>query len=330
MMQGPHARMLVFGRPAGARADSRRMDQGCRAKARAEAEVFAGGDVDSRGNAEVSSIYTRPGLTSTMFLRREGLLSPLGVVALSNRVSAGIGVVARNRGVRSRYGRGRAVEAVVFDLDGVLLDSEAAWDDARREVAATHGGGWRPESTRVMQGMSSREWSRYLYEELGTRLDPAHISSRVVDAMERRYHACLPLLPGALEAVERLAAAWRLGLASSSNRELIDLALAMSGMAPFFTATVSSEEVPRGKPAPDVYLEATKRLGVRPSAAVAIEDSSNGLLAAHTAGLGVIAVPNPRWPPSAEGLGVADVVVATLDDVSPRLIREAWGPTSRA
>ena len=172
------------------------------------------------------------------------------------------------------------IEAVVFDLDGVLIDSEQVWDEARQGLAEERGGRWSENASRDMMGMSSLEWSRYMHDQVGIAEPPEEISAEVVRRLERIYRDELPLMEGAGEAVERLAARWPLGLASSSNRELIDLVLQLSGLARFFAATVSSEEVARGKPAPDVYLEAARRLGVGPDTCAAVEDSENGILAA--------------------------------------------------
>ncbi|HLH29392.1 MAG TPA: HAD family phosphatase, partial [Acidimicrobiales bacterium] len=184
------------------------------------------------------------------------------------------------------------IRAVVFDLDGVLLDSEQLWDEARRAVAAAHGGRWRPQATADMQGMSSVEWSAYMRESLGLSLDAARINELVVGELLRRFESGLPLLPGAVEAVRRIGSRWPVGLASSANREVIDAVLERAGLDGEFAATVSSEEVPRGKPAPDVYVEAARRLGGRPRECVAVEDSENGIRSAAAAGLGVVAVPN--------------------------------------
>jgi HAD superfamily hydrolase (TIGR01509 family) len=203
------------------------------------------------------------------------------------------------------------IEAVVFDLDGVLLDSEQAWDDARRELAAEAGIAWPEQATRAMMGMSSKEWPAYVRDEVGVPLDAEEINARVVAFVLALYRDELPLLPGAVEAVERMAAAYPLGLASSSNREVIDTVLDAMGVGERFAATVSSEEVARGKPSPDVYAEALRRLGV--VRAAAIEDSANGIRSAHAAGLRTIAIPNPHFPPEAEALGLADAVLPGLD-----------------
>jgi HAD superfamily hydrolase (TIGR01509 family) len=215
------------------------------------------------------------------------------------------------------------IEAVIFDLDGVLLDSEQLWDEAREQLARERGGRWHENAQRDMMGMSSPEWSRYMHDVIGLPEPPEEISREVVERLAKLYGEHLPVVPGAREAVERLAARWPLGLASSSNRELIDLALELLGVKHLFKATVSSEEVPRGKPAPDVYLEAARRLGVEPTRAAAIEDSENGILAAKAAGMRVIAIPNRHFPPDSEALAAADVVLdspakLTAEAVEPR------------
>jgi HAD superfamily hydrolase (TIGR01509 family) len=210
-----------------------------------------------------------------------------------------------------------AVAAVVFDLDGVLLDSEQAWDDARRDLVAETGRAWTETATRDMMGMSSREWPVYVRDALGVPLSADEINADIVRRVLERYHRELPLLPGAREAVERIADRWPIALASSSNREVIDHALDEMGVADRFAATVSSEEVGRGKPAPDVYLEAARRLGVDPDAAVAIEDSENGIRSAHAAGMRVLAVPNPHFPPAPEAVELADALLADLGALTP-------------
>jgi HAD superfamily hydrolase (TIGR01509 family) len=212
------------------------------------------------------------------------------------------------------------IAAVVFDLDGVLVDSEAAWDAARRELVRERGGAWKDSATRDMLGMSSLEWSQYVADELGVDLAPEEISARVVDQLLSAYREQLPLMPGAVEAVERLAARWPLGLASSSNPEVIELVLSESGLERHFSAWVSSTQVGPGKPAPDVYLEAARRLGVDPKDCVAIEDSENGIKSAHAAGMPVIAIPNPQFRPPAEILALANHVAGSLDDLTPELV----------
>jgi HAD superfamily hydrolase (TIGR01509 family) len=212
------------------------------------------------------------------------------------------------------------IEAVVFDLDGVLVDSEQVWDEVREALVRERGGRWHERAQADMMGMSSVEWSRYLHEELGLAEAPEALNDEVVRRMLDRYREELPLVDGAVAAVERLAARFPLALASSSNRPLIDAVLASAGLAGAFRATVSSEEVLRGKPAPDVFLEAARRLGVAADRCAAIEDSGNGLRAAHAAGMRVIALPNRHYPPAADALALADAVAGSLDELSPELV----------
>ena len=212
------------------------------------------------------------------------------------------------------------IEAVIFDLDGVLLDSEQVWDEAREQLAKERGGRWHENAQRDMMGMSSLEWSRYMHDVIGIPEPPEEISREVVERIAKLYREHLPVVPGAREAIARLAARWAQGLASSSNRELIDLALELLGVKHRFKATVSSEEVARGKPAPDVYLEAARRLGVEPTHAAAIEDSENGIRAAKAAGIRVIAIPNPHFPPAEDALTQADVLLRSLDELTPEVV----------
>ena len=212
------------------------------------------------------------------------------------------------------------IAAVVFDLDGVLLDSEQVWDDAREQLAAERGGRWHPQAQKDMMGMSSTEWSRYMHDTIGLPEPPEQINREVVERLSAIYREHLPALPGAREAVERLAARWPLGLASSSNRELINLALELLGVEHLFAATVSSEEVASGKPAPDVYLEAARRLGVDPTEAAAVEDSNNGILAAKAAGMRVVALPNRHFPPDPAALEQADAVLDSLGELTPERV----------
>jgi HAD superfamily hydrolase (TIGR01509 family) len=212
------------------------------------------------------------------------------------------------------------IEAVVFDLDGLLLDSEQGWDEVREQLARERGGRWHDQAQRDMMGMSSTEWARYMHEVIGLPEPPEEINREVVRRLAVRYRENLPAITGARESVERLAARWPLGLATSSNRELIDLALELLGVKQFFQATVSSEEVARGKPAPDVYLEAARRLGVNAARAAAVEDSHNGILSAKAAGMRVIAIPNRHFPPGEDALAAADVVLASLAELTAEAV----------
>jgi len=214
------------------------------------------------------------------------------------------------------------IRAVVFDLDGVLLDSERLWDQARREVAIGHGAHWRADATAAMLGMSSVEWSQYMRDTLGVDLAPDRIVELVVAGLLEQYRRRLPLIPGAVAAVQRIGRRWPLALASSAGRPVIDAVLAIAGLQHEFQATVSSEEVPRGKPAPDVYLEAARRLGQPPRACAAVEDSANGIRSAVAAGLRVVAVPNPDYPPPAGVLAEAQIVLRSLAELTGELVEQ--------
>jgi HAD superfamily hydrolase (TIGR01509 family) len=209
------------------------------------------------------------------------------------------------------------IEAVVFDMDGVLVDTEHLWDEVREALTEEWGGRYTPEAQEAMMGMSSPEWSRYLHEVVGLREPPEVINAEVVRRMLERYEMDLPVVPGAVEAVRRLAReGYRLAVASSSNRELIDGVLRRLELSELFEVTVSSEEVARGKPAPDVYLETAHRLGLPPGRCAAIEDSASGIRAAHAAGMRVIAYPNRHYPPAADVLALADVVIESLSGLA--------------
>jgi HAD superfamily hydrolase (TIGR01509 family) len=212
------------------------------------------------------------------------------------------------------------VEAVIFDMDGVLIDSEQVWDDVRERLAHDRGGRWHEGAQRAMMGMSSPEWSRYMHDEVGLSESPEEINREVVDQMLVRYADGPPWLPGAIDAVRRIAAEWPLAIASSSNRELIDVVIEAGGLTSLFRATVSSEEVPRGKPAPDVYLEAARRLGVAPGNCAAIEDSHNGIRSAKAAGMRCIAIPNTLFPPGPEAVSEADAVVGSVAELTADVI----------
>ncbi|HEY2519192.1 MAG TPA: HAD family phosphatase [Streptosporangiaceae bacterium] len=212
------------------------------------------------------------------------------------------------------------IEAVVFDLDGVLIDSEPVWEHVRRGLVEGYGGHWADDAQQRLMGMSTHEWARYLSEDLGIGLPPDQVARLVIRAMAGQYQHHLPLLPGAVEAVRRMAQRWPVGLASSSPPALIHTVLTTAGIAPLVTVSVSTEEVARGKPAPDVYLTVASRLGVAPERAAAVEDSSNGLRSAAAAGLHVIAVPRPEYPPAPDALARAQAVLAGLDELTVDLV----------
>jgi len=216
------------------------------------------------------------------------------------------------------------IAAVVFDLDGVIVDSEQVWDDVRAQLVSDWGGRYSEEAQRAMMGMSSSEWSRYMHEELGLPQSPVEINEEVVSRMLERYRVGLPLIDGAVDAVRDLARSFTLAVASSSNRPLIETVLEVAGISACFEATVSSEEVPRGKPSPDVYLEAARRLGTAADDCAAVEDSASGIRAASAARMWVVAVPNRHYPPDDAALALADAVVGSPGEV-PAAIRAKSG-----
>lgn len=222
------------------------------------------------------------------------------------------------------------IEAVVFDLDGVLVESEGVWNAARRDIALRNGGRWPPEAQRAMMGMSSTEWSAYMHDELGGAMSAAEISDTVVARLAELYRQELPLIAGARETVVELARVWPLGLASSANRPIIELVLELSHLTDCFVASVSSEEVAHGKPAPDVYLEAARRIGVPARRCGAVEDSTNGLRSAAAASMTVFAVPNREFPPSADALALAADVLPSIAQLSPERVRRVPVGGSRA
>jgi HAD superfamily hydrolase (TIGR01509 family) len=215
-----------------------------------------------------------------------------------------------------------AIEAVVFDLDGVIIDTEEVWEDVRRGYVAEFGRSFLPDTQDRMMGMSTGEWSSHLAVDVGVPRTPEQVAADVLGRMAERYREALPLIPGSVEAVRRMAGRFTLALASSSARVLIDQVLATAGLTDAFRVTLSTEEVPRGKPWPDVYLEAVSRLGLTPDVCAAVEDSSNGLRSAAAAGLAVIAVPHGVYPPAPDALAKAALVIDDLADLTVEAVEK--------
>ncbi len=212
------------------------------------------------------------------------------------------------------------IRAAVFDMDGVLIESEGLWDRVREELTAEHGGTWRSGAHQDMMGMSSLEWPVYMRDALRLDMAPEAISDEVVARLSARYRVELPLIPGAADAVRRMAKRFTLAVASSSNLVLIELVLELTGLRGLFSVVMSSEEVPRGKPAPDVYLEAARRLGVAPSECAAVEDSSAGLRAATAAGMRVVAIPNRHYAPASDAVAAANVVLSDINGLTAEVV----------
>ena len=215
------------------------------------------------------------------------------------------------------------VEAVIFDMDGVIVESEALWDAAREDLVKETGGRWGAGAQEAMMGMASHEWSVFVRDELQVPMSAEDISRDVVGRLEALYREDLPLIEGAAEAVRAASELWPVAIASSSNRELIDLIAELAGIADVLTTTVSSEEAGRGKPAPDVFLMAAEQLGVDPENCVVIEDSANGIRAGVAAGMKVIAVPNRDFPPSQDALDLATLVLDRVADLTNQTIEHA-------
>jgi len=212
------------------------------------------------------------------------------------------------------------ITTVVFDLDGVILDSEEVWHEVRRDFTAAHGGRWTDDDQRAVMGDNSWQWAHHIREVCGVEMGERQIIAGVVGRIRERYLERLPLIAGAREAVIGLARTYRLGLASSAPPEVIRFVLHRAGLADVFGAWLSTDDVEAGKPAPDGYLAVCRRLRVERACTVAVEDSENGLVAARNAGLAVIAAPNRRFPPSPAALELADLVVASAADLTPALI----------
>jgi HAD superfamily hydrolase (TIGR01509 family) len=204
------------------------------------------------------------------------------------------------------------IEAVAFDLDGTLIESETVWEAARREVTESAEGRWRDDAQPSMMGLSTPEWIAYMQEELGVALEADEIRKQVLERIKASYHERLPLIDGADEAVRRLAVGLPLAVASSSPRELIEQVLELVGLGECFEVVISSEEVRRGKPAPDVYLRACELLGSRPSHTAAIEDSGAGVRSAVAAGMPVVLIPGTEFPPDPGLLEEADLALESI------------------
>lgn len=218
-----------------------------------------------------------------------------------------------------------SVKAVVFDMDGVLTNTEEVWDEVRRGLAREHGLAWPDDATVAMMGMSTPEWAGYLVERVGFPGDAEATAREVIEAMAARYHSHLPINDGAADAVLRVADARPVALVSSSPRLLIDTVVGELGLDGVFDATVSTEEVAAGKPAPDGYLRGCELLGVEPSAAVAVEDSNSGVRSAAGAGLRVVAFPDPSHPLHDEVAALVSAVISGLDELTEDLLARLPG-----
>lgn len=210
---------------------------------------------------------------------------------------------------------------VIFDLDGTLIESEQIWEEVRRQFVIAHGGRWHDGAQAAMMGLRTNEWAAYVHNDLGIGLAPDQIAHMVVSGVNDRLSREVPILSGAQAALERLVAVYQLGLATSSALPVAQTVLKKTGWTKFFRAVVSADEVPRGKPAPDVYLRALKLLDADAARTAAVEDSANGIRSARAARLAVVAIPNRAYPPDAGVLALAACVLPRLDDLDTNTIR---------
>lgn len=214
------------------------------------------------------------------------------------------------------------IEAIIFDLDGLLVDSERYWNQARAAMAAEQDVAWNADDHRVCMGVNTRTWANYMIQRLALDLSPEQVEAHIIGAMVELYTRQIPYLPGAIEAVDLATRHYRVGLASGSPRVLIDIVTNDVAMRGKFLAIVCADEMPRGKPAPDVYLQAAHLLDVEPARCVCLEDSANGILSGKNADMKVIAVPDARYaPPALEVVKQANRVLASLRDFNLDVIR---------
>ena len=214
------------------------------------------------------------------------------------------------------------IEAVIFDLDGLLVDSEPVWDEARRAMADEAGTSWTSDDHKAVMGVSTQEWADYMIDRLELERSPQEVIDEVVARMVAMYRSGVPYLPGAIDSVDLATSHYPTALASGSHPTLVEAVMADEALRGKFQVVVTADEVGAGKPAPDVYLVTAGRLGVPPEACVCVEDSGNGILAGVRAGMKVIAVPDPRFPPDAEVLDQADAVLPSLSELSLELLEE--------
>ena len=213
------------------------------------------------------------------------------------------------------------LSAVIFDMDGLLIDSEPKWDQARADMAARLGKSWNEDDHAAVMGVSTEEWARYMRDRWGLETSLDDIIQEVVERMRGIYNEQIPFREGAVKAVDSAAAHYRTALASGSERSLIDLVTSSPELSGKLEVILSADQVERGKPHPDVYLETAKRLGVDPERCVCLEDSKNGVLSGLNAGMKVIAIPDERFPVDEEILARADAVLASLNEFSLDLLQ---------
>ena len=212
------------------------------------------------------------------------------------------------------------VKALIFDMDGVIVDSEPVWNQSRVEMAAAHGKQWNEADQRAVMGSSTLAWAKVMRE----RLDLPMSDEAVIDEVRRRmiahYDQRLPVLPGAVEAVRLAASAYPVALGSGSMSALITYVMHATGLDQILKVVVRGDDIPRGKPEPDIYLEAARQLGVAPADCAGVEDSGHGVMALRAAGMKVIVVSSP-WPLPESVLALTDLRLQSLADFSLELVK---------
>lgn len=220
------------------------------------------------------------------------------------------------------YKGSMTIEAIIFDMDGLLVDSEPVWDKARSSMAAEAGKEWNEKDHRAVMGVSTEEWASYMIQRLELTISPEEVQAEIVQRMLEMYREGVPYLPGAVEAVNLASGHYPTALASGSHPNLIEAVVNDAPMQGKFKVVLSADEVGVGKPAPDVYLQTAHRLGIPPQQCLCLEDSGNGILAGLRAGMKVVAVPDPRFAPSQEILRQAHLVLTSLEAFSLETIRQ--------
>ena len=213
----------------------------------------------------------------------------------------------------------RSPAAVIFDLDGTLVDAEVWWNEVREAWAADHDRDWTAADQAAVMGANSAGWGRIMRDRLDLDLPVPEIVDAIVGRVVERYAVRgAPVIDGAGELVRRLAAeGMPLAVASSAHRAVIDAALGALGIDQLFQVVLTSDQVAHGKPAPDVYLLAARELGVDPVDCLVVEDSLNGVLAGRAAGMTVVLVPNEAVPPAPGAREAASLVLERLTDLDP-------------
>jgi HAD superfamily hydrolase (TIGR01509 family) len=212
------------------------------------------------------------------------------------------------------------IDAVVFDMDGILVDSEVYWRECREAFARDRGLIWTAEDQHHAMGRNTLEWAQVMRERLKLDLSPEAIAEEMIQRVQARYEARLPLLPGALEAVHAVAGRYRMALASGSPPPIIRFVIDRAELQDVFEAVIYGEEMSHGKPAPDIYLETLRQLDLPPSQAVGIEDSANGVRALKAAGMIAVAVPSPGFSLPDDVLALADRVLDSMVQLSVAVI----------